>query len=227
MVSMAALSASAQYYPYGRPIPPSKRGRYYGQQSRYQGTSRYANPHNTYYGFRVGLGVSTVNSEAADLDGGNAKTGLDVGFVIGTQITPTAPLFFESGLSYTEKGGKGVYNGKKFTYGLNYLELPLLLKYKYYAAPDVSIEPFVGGYLACGVSGKIKDYGVREAYSSFDNDEQSSFKRFDGGIRLGCGVGFQMLYLGVSYDIGLANVGHYDFEDTRNGCLNINFGVNF
>ncbi|MBM6992247.1 MAG: outer membrane beta-barrel protein [Prevotella sp.] len=227
MALLTAASASAQYYPDGRPIPPRKRSAYYSSRTSYSRPVGYSRYPNTYYGFRIGLGVATVHSDAAALDANNAKTGLNVGFVIGTQIAPSAPLFFESGLYYTEKGGKSNYNGSRFTYGLNYLELPLLLKYKYYASPDVSIEPFVGGYLAAGVGGKIKDYGDRQAYSSFDNDVSSSFRRFDGGLKVGCGVSFQMLYLGVSYDIGLANVGHYDFEDTRTGCLNLDFGVNF
>ncbi len=224
---LTVASASAQYYPDGRPIPPSRRSGYYGRPAGRIMHSAYPRYHNTYYGFRVGLGVATVHSDAPALDATDAKTGLNVGFVVGTQIAPTAPLFFESGLYYTEKGGKSNYQGSRFTYGLNYLEVPLLLKYKYYASPGVSIEPFAGGYLALGVSGKIKDYGDRQAYSSFDNDASSSFRRFDGGLKVGCGVSFQMLYLGVSYDIGLANVGHYDFEDTRTGCLNLDFGVNF
>lgn len=224
LVLLCTLTASAQFYPDGRPIPPSKRASYYG--SRHQ-SSNWWGPHQTYVGFRLGLGVSTVNSDASDLDGGTAKTGLNVGVAVGTQLTTAAPLFFESGLYYTEKGGKGKHDGSKFTYNLDYLEVPLLLKYKYQASPDVSIEPFMGGYLACGVGGKIKDYGNREAYSSFDSDETNNFKRFDGGLKLGCGVSFQMLYFDISYDIGLANIGHDDFDDTRNGCLNLNIGVNF
>lgn len=31
----------------------------------------------------------------------------------------------------------------------------------------------------------------------------------------------------MSYDIGLANIDHYDFEDTRTGCFNLNVGVTF
>lgn len=224
---LTTLSAAAQYYPDGRPIPPSKRGSYYSSRSSYSKGWSASHPNNTYYGFRIGLNVATVNSDAAILDANDAKAGLDLGFVIGTQLTRTAPLFFETGLSYTEKGGKTTYQGSKFTYSLNYLELPLVLKYKYYASRDVSIEPFMGGYLALGVSGKIKDYGERQAYSSFDSDDPGSFQRFDGGLRLGCGVSFQMLYLGLSYDIGLANVGHSDFDDTRTGTLNLNLGVNF
>lgn len=225
--ALTAATATAQYYPDGRPIPPRKRNAYYNRP--YTRTAQPAFPRhgNTYYGFRIGMGVATVSSDAPALDANNAKTGLNVGFVAGTQITPAAPIFLESGLSYIEKGGKSDYQGNRFTYALNYLELPLLLKYKYHAAPQVTIEPFVGGYLAVGVGGKIKDYGDRKAYSSFDGDTPSSFRRFDGGLKVGCGVGFEMLYLGLSYDIGLANVGHYDFEDTRTGCLNLEVGVNF
>ena len=47
------------------------------------------------------------------------------------------------------------------------------------------------------------------------------------GIKLGCGIGFNVAYLDVSYDIGLANVGQDAFDDTHTGCLTINLGVNF
>lgn len=221
---MGSVTVSAQFYPDGRPIPPSKRADYYAGRHR---CGTYNDNPRTYYGFRLGMSVGTVHSEAPLLDGSKAKAGLDVGFVVGTRLAPRTPLYFETGLSYTEKGGKGTYEGSRFTYGLDYLEMPLLLKYKGYVSPSVSIEPYAGGYLAAGVAGKIKDYGQRAAYSSFDGDEQSSFKRFDGGLKVGCGVSFDMVYLGLSYDIGLANVGHYDFEDTHTGCLNLNIGVNF
>lgn len=219
---MLATPASAQYYGNGRPVPPRHRTGYSG--SRY---NNYHNDYNVYYGFRIGLGVSTVNSESDILDGSDAKTGLNVGFAIGAQLVRGTPLFFESGLYYTEKGGKNKYGNTKFTYGLDYLEVPLLLKYKYYTSRDVSIEPFVGGFLSCGVAGKIKDFNAREAYGSFDSDYRDNFNRFDGGLKVGCGFGFQMLYLEASYDIGLANVGKDEFDDTHTGCFNLTFGVNF
>lgn len=217
---LAATSASAQYYPDGRPIPPSKRYGYYNRQSA------PASPGDTYFGFHLGLAIASVHSDAAILDGSDPKAGLDVGFEVGTRIVPATPLYFETGLAYTEKGGKGNYGGSKFTYALDYLELPLLLKYKAAVAPGVTVDPYVGGYLAVGVGGKIKDYGEREAYSSFGSDK-ASFKRFDGGLRLGCGLTYNILNVGLSYDIGLANIGHYDFEDTRTGSLNLNVGVTF
>lgn len=225
LVTLIATTVSAQFYPDGRPIPPSKRGGY-ARPHRPSSHSRYASP-GVYYSFRLGLGVSTVNSDSPYLDGNKAKTGLNVGFVAGTEIFPGASLFLESGLYYTEKGGKSGSGADKFTYQLNYLEVPLLLRYKIFTDSNISIEPFLGGYLACGVGGKIKDYDLRTAYSSFGSEYNDNFKRFDGGIKLGCGIGFDMFYLGASYDIGLANVGKDHFNDTHTGCLNIDFGITF
>lgn len=178
---------------------------------------------NTYFGLRFGLSASHVNSDAAYLDGGNSQSGLNVGAVAGVQLTPMMPLFFETGLEYTEKGGKGD-NGNKFTFDLNYLEVPLTLKYSAQVAPATAVEPFIGGYLACGVGGKIKDFGNRAAYSSFGD---GGFKRFDGGIRVGCGLAYEMLYAEIGYDYGLTNIGDDYFNDTHNGAFFANIGINF
>ncbi len=231
MVALATVSTvSAQYYPDGRPIPPSKRASYYNQQSR-NTSSRYGagfnNNPDVYYGIHIGLGVATVHSDADILDANDPKTGLEVGFTVGKRLVYQTPLYFETGLSYSQKGGKSTYNGSKFTYNLDYLELPFVLKYKAYVDRNFSIDPFFGGYLACGVGGKIKDFNNRAAYSSFDSDDDASFKRFDAGLKIGVGATFDMLNVSLSYDIGLANVGHYDFEDTRTGTFNVNVGVQF
>ena len=46
-------------------------------------------------------------------------------------------------------------------------------------------------------------------------------------MKLGVGASFQLLYLEASYDIGLANVGKDNFDETRNGCFNLTMGINF
>nr|MBP7472365.1 PorT family protein [Prevotella sp.] len=224
---LMSVSASAQYYPNGRPIPPSKRTGYYSSQNSRQSYNRSYNDNDCYIGFRVGPGFSTVNSDSKYLDTNKSRTGLNIGMAVGMPLTESVPLYFETGLYYTQKGGKSTYDGTKFTYGLDYIELPLLLKYRAPLTNNITVEPFVGGYLACGVSGKIKDYGEREAYSSFSSDYDDNFNRFDGGVKLGCGMSFDMLYVEASYDIGLANVGKDDFDDTHTGCFNLTVGINF
>lgn len=190
--------------------------------------SVYTADHNIYYGLRLGLALSSINSDDKYLDGGSVQSGLNVGLIIGFQLSPMSPVYLESGLVYTEKGGKGRIDGAKFTYDLNYLELPIIAKYKYYVDDDLSIQPFGGAYIAYGVGGKVKNFGHtkedRATYSSFSED---FFKRFDGGLRIGCGMEFQMLYVEMSYDFGLANICHSDFDSSHTGCFNINCGVNF
>ncbi len=190
--------------------------------------SSYTEDHNVYYGLRLGWSLATVNSDDDILDGGSVRSGLNIGAIIGFQLSPAAPVYLETGLFYTEKGGNGRVDGVKFTYDLNYLELPILAKYKYYFNDNFSLQPFAGGWLACGVGGKVKDYGTskddRAVYSSFSGD---FFKRFDGGLRIGCGAEYQMIYAEMAYDFGLANICHSDFDTSRTGCFYLNFGVNF
>lgn len=99
-----------------------------------------------------------------------------------------------------------------------------MLKYQCKVDRDIAITPFLGGYLACGVGGKIKDFGDRVAESSFSDH---NFKRFDGGLRLGCGVMFDMFYAEVGYDAGLANISNDSFDTAHTGTLFANIGINF
>lgn len=45
--------------------------------------------------------------------------------------------------------------------------------------------------------------------------------------RLGCGIGYDMFYADLTYDIGLANICHDTFDTSHNGALMLNVGVNF
>ena len=217
MSLMLTLPIMAQY---GQ---PRHYGSNYGRSSYVRSSYRHS-PVNSYVGFRIGGAFSTVSSDDKYLDGGTMRSGLNVGIAAGFQVAPQAPIYFETGLSYIEKGGKGSYDGRKFTYNLDYLEVPLLLKYDCRVDRDLSIQPFLGGYVSAGVGGKIKDFGHRQAYSSYDDD---AFKRFDGGIKLGCGVQFNYLYAEVGYDIGLANISRDYFDDAHTGSLFATIGINF
>ena len=198
-------------------------GSYSTQYSRVGGNP-FMVDHNIYYGLRLGLSLATIHTDDALLDGGNMQSGLNVGGIIGFQLSPSTPIYLESGLLYTEKGGKGYVDGKKFTFDLNYLMMPIIVKYLYELDNDLTVQPFLGGYIAYGVSGKIKNFADRQARSSYSDDY---FKRFDGGLRFGCGIQYQVLYAEVLYDLGLANISHDYFGSTHTGCLGINVGVNF
>lgn len=214
-----ALGANAQYRGsmggYQRVYPSRRIGHYYGM-----GWNR------PYFGLRIGPTFTTVSSDDEFLDGGNMKTGVNVGIAGGFPLSGYLPLYLESGLYYVEKGGKGNNMGSKFKYNLDYLELPLVFKYVADINGSFSVQPYLGGYFALGVAGKIKNFGDRVAYNSF-GDSDYSFRRGDAGIKIGCGVSYDMLYAELNYDWGLANVSHNYFGDARNSALTLNIGVNF
>lgn len=177
-----------------------------------------------YYGLRLGLSLSSVSTDIHQLDGGSIQSGLSVGGIVGFQLSPTAPVSVETGLLYMEKGGKGDIDGEKTTFNLHYFELPIVAKYSYEMDDDLSLQPFLGGYLALGIGGKIKNYAQKEASPSFSGD---SFRRFDGGLRLGCGLEYSMIYIEIAYDLGLANISHDDFNSAKTRSLLVSAGVNF
>ena len=222
MSLVLTLPALAQY---GRPYynrPPVVSSSHYRSGVR---APHYRSHTDVYYGLRIGAAFATVNSDDRYLDGGSMKTGLDVGAVVGFQVAYRSPVYFETGLSYIEKGGKGHYEGTKFSYSLDYLQVPLVMKYMIDVDRMFSVQPYVGGYLALGVAGKIKDFGHRQAYSSFN--EKEGFRRFDGGIRIGCGVQYDFVYAELGYDFGLSNISHDYFDTSRTGTLFATVGFNF
>ena len=227
---MTVMPTSAQNY---------RNSRYYNQNTgRLDYSKRNAgsswNHHGNYIskpyfvGFRIGPSFTTINSDDEFLDGSSSKTGLNVGFAAGFALSNQIPLYFESGVYYTEKGGKNSRDDFDIKYNLNYLEVPFVLKYIYNIDRTFSIQPFFGGYVAGGVGGKIKDYDFRETYDSFeDHHDRGAFKRFDGGLRMGVGLGIDMFYMDLTYDLGLANTANDYFDESKNSALMLNFGVNF
>lgn len=181
------------------------------------------NHNNTeqYYGLRLGLNIAALSSDAVELDLGS-RTGISVGAVYGIQLANSAPVWLETGLFYSEKGGKETVQGIKYSARLSYFQVPVVCKYAIDIADDFFLTPFFGGYMALGAFGKIKDYGLRTSESSWD-----TFNRFDAGLRLGCGFEYDMVYAEIGYDWGLTNISKSDFDATHTRNLFINVGVNF
>ena len=174
-----------------------------------------------YYGLRLGMNIASISSDDDKLDAGT-RAGLIIGGVYGMQLSKTTPLWLELGAMYSEKGGKSHFEGDKYTYRLSYLQLPVVVKYNFDVDDDLYIQPFFGGYLAVGFGGKIKNYDKEQSYLIFDQ-----VNRFDGGLRLGCGVEYQMMYAELGYDLGLSDISKNEFKSTRTRSLFLNVGINF
>ncbi len=201
-----------------------KRSQYYNEQ-----TGRLEYGYKTfpskYYGLRVGVNFANVTAkdEVHDCD---MRARLNLGAVLGCGLSSSAPLYFETGLAYTAKGGKKKVYNEKTDYNLDYLEIPFVLKYIYSSDGSLGIQPFFGGYVACGLGGSIKNYYTESSYRSFSSNPDA-YRRFDAGLRFGAGVSYEVAYIELAYELGLSNIAHATFRPAHNRDFILLFGVNF
>ena len=180
---------------------------------------------SAYYGVRIGLTSASLSSDTKGMDMG-AKVGMTLAGVIGIRLSSSTPVFLESGLYYTERGGKD----GKYTCGYNNLEIPLLIKYGIRASDAIAILPFVGPYFAYGISGKTKkDDGTGKTVKvgTFDEKEWMGLNRANMGFKFGCGAEYNNLYLEIGYQLGVTNISKMDDVTAHSNALFANFGVNF
>lgn len=229
-IAMMAMPTcvQAQAYRYN-PNTPAKRST----------ASNFFEHSDMYYGVRLGVGFNTIGSSSKYIKGNTVFTGLNIGGVVGFSLTDEAPLFVETGASYAQKGAKGTYKDPSMKpyeakYNLGYLEIPAVVKYVYAADDQLSLQPFAGIFLDAGLGGSMKmqsgieDPQKRPAFSDYhDAPDDVHFKRFDIGLKLGCGVSYDVFYGEVYYDLGLANTCNDIIDTTHNRRLGINIGVNF
>lgn len=202
-----------------------------------------AQPHEQRYeknilGIRAGVNVSKLEVSA---DGTPLSTGWRSGFYFAVSdqilVTRHLPLYIETGVGFSSRGGKAVIDqfGEIYATTLNpfYLQVPLLVNYRFDIRNTLTIEPFAGVYGGVGLRGKMKtDYGKEELFA-----EPAFLRRLDFGIRAGVGIVVRRIYLGVSYDFGCVNQlksgEFYDYNissnnvDVRNDCLTVSIGYNF
>lgn len=181
---------------------------------------------SVYYGIRLGMNVANLTGDAP-IDG--TRIGLNFGGTVGLRLSDSAPVFLESGLYYTGSGA----SKKKNSTSLNYLEVPLLIKYGVQVSDDIALLPFIGPSFRYGIfGGKTKIDGTK--YDAFGDDAfpKMQYKRADVGIKIGCGAEYNKLYLELGYQFGITNIANWDLTNgdeasAHNGALFVNLGVNF
>ena len=183
-----------------------------------------------YYGVRFGVafGGLSGDTEVQDhdllMDYSGRKTGFTLGAVIGLRLSQQAPAFLESGLYFTQRGGKD----GKYTADLNCIEIPLLIKYGIQASEHIAVLPFFGPYFAYGVGGQ-REY--IDAVNGGGKGKESTYEKFlnrnDMGFKLGCGAEYNMIYAEAGFQFGVANIADNDDKTTHSNVFYLNLGVNF
>lgn len=187
------------------------------------------------WGVHVGLNLA---DERAKADGGSVSTEshaqFQAGFSVAAPLTQNIPLYLQTGLDFTGRGGESGGTADN----LYYLQLPVTVSYHFDIGRIVSIRPEVGVYYALGLFSNIREDGEAVKDMNGDNidyfkeyDGQRAFKRSDFGLRFGADVVLGNHYsIGLGYDLGLLNINKDMFDSgvkVRNGVFYIRAGYNF
>lgn len=195
---------------------------------------------NVYYGLRLGLNLASVSGDQvagykADL---GTKSGMVLGGVIGLRVSDSTPLFLESGLYYSERGGKS----DRITANYNCIDIPLLIKYGIQVSDNIALLPYVGPYVSRAFTGKTKQphidkdgnaTSVMDKVGTFDEEQARTggFKRLNMGFKIGCGAEYNKLYLEAGYQFGVSNIAKGGSNEVdmsaHSNALYVNFGINF
>jgi hypothetical protein len=170
---------------------------------------------NLYYGVRIGLNVATLGGDA-DM---GSKVGMNLAGIIGLRVSNSAPVFLESGLYYSEMGGK---EGKSVV-SYNNLEIPILVKYGFKVGDNIAVLPFLGPTFGYAIKSKQTWKGDNVTVES----DLYKMRRPNMGFKLGVGAEYDNIYLEAGYRFGITNITKFDDASVRANAFFVNFGVNF
>ncbi len=132
----------------------------------------------------VGLNFSDMTG---DTDSDGMLVGFHLGFLVNLGITDY--FMIEPQLLYSTKGAKG----KKEDLNLNYIEIPIWIRYQLSSGLNFNVGPYAGIL----TTAKIGDSKVKDNYNALD-------------YGLAAGIGYQTqggIGLNASYFSGLADIG--------------------
>lgn len=161
------------------------------------------------FGIRVGMNVANANMKISAMDlikmdlDTKSRVSYNVGLSYERLLLSNSPLYLETGLYYTDKGFKGIDTLEDIKCSTGYLQLPLMVNYKFNILNLVTIAPSAGIYYSLGVADMVKFDGLSESNVVFGED--GIFKRSDFGYRLGVSVSLWNFVLGFSYEGGFIN----------------------
>ena len=197
-------------------------------------------PNRFGFGVRMGFGLSTLSGEGY-FDDTDPIFNLNVGAAVMYGLSPKVDL--ETGLYYTKKG---FYAEPSFDYevtcNLYYLEIPVMVGYKWEVSDPLKINFMAGPYVAYGVNGKTKTKLSNVVYNTTTNEPaennesektintdsfEDGFNRFDSGVKASINFTIKKDFLlGVTYEHGFANVSDTK-DDAFNRTVALTLGFNF
>jgi hypothetical protein len=169
-------------------------------------------------------GVNFANVWGDGVTGAKTRTGAVAGLSFDFHLAPHVRLEID-GL-YSQQGAKGDFDGDELTLKLDYVQVPVLLKYRFpthtSVHPFLVLGPYVGFRIKC------------ELASGSDSEECVDFfgenaKSTDFGGTVGAGLGFRLgkqeLSLSARYSMGFEKI--ISSADTKNKSVSVLAGLSF
>jgi len=154
------------------------------------------------------IGVNFANESNS---GGSSKFGTTLGINYEQKLARN--FWITSGANYVAKGVKfGVVgNVTQFTQTINYLEVPMFLKYKYYFTHSINWSFVAGPSLSFATSAKNKFFSIGQPVTDeLVIDKETGINPTDLGMNLGAELNFTVDYgyitLYTMYQLGLSSV---------------------
>lgn len=194
------------------------------------------------FGVRAGANISnlSINFDEMNMD---FKPSFNAGVSYERLLLSSTPLYLETGLYYTNKGAKqGAWEDEDglYQFSLNYLEVPVMVNYKFHLGNNFALYPSAGLYYAFGVGGseqeKYKEideegtYIEISKYNVFGADRM--LKRSDFGYRVSVSAMWKNIVLTAGYEGSILNTWQDSGDENlslkmRNSNIFISLGYNF
>ena len=177
------------------------------------------------FGIKGGVNFSNLYTE--DVDDENVLTGFNLGAFV--ELPLTTSLSFQPEISYTTKGAENEYNNAtasgRVKFRLNYIEVPVLLKFNITSGFNVHFGP----YAAFLIDSKITNEDSDGSINFEDEVDDDDLNKIDFGLAAGIGIDFGNIGIGARYNYGLTTVGKerevlgttYTYPDGKNSVLGL------
>lgn len=166
------------------------------------------------------VGVNYTTIAGSDVTDAGYKTGLTAGGIL--QANFADPVFFRTGILYSQRGTKTTDEGTKIKLKENFVEVPLLLGFNFpmegsRMKPFVMAGGLVGYKVSCDVSGTDSGTSVSLKCDELGEDVKSTnFGVVGGGGLMFPAAGGTML-IDASYLYGLTKIAEGDSDAKHRG----------
>ena len=174
------------------------------------GTARAREPEKNLLGIRIGLESAYVRAQGDMVRGTtHPRLGFRLGVSDQIRLWRTLPLYLETGIHFSSRGGR--HNGISFR--PMYLQVPLLATWRFRLGNRISIRSSAGVCYGVGIGGMARSGdGWCELFGS-----TGILRRSDLLARAGIELSVRRITLGVGFDAGCLNILRPGYDTSEKG----------